>query len=122
MHEGAIVSSLFQIALEIKEKEKLKNISLIKVTMGKFHQIVPEVMEMHFNIMKKEYKGFEDAELEMEEKDLIISCPNCGKKTKLTEPLFICPECGSIETDIIQGNELYIASMEGYRDQEIKET
>ena len=63
MHEGSIVKSLFDIANKIKEDENLVEIHKIKVIVGKFHQIVDEVMFMYFDLMKKEYKDFENAEL-----------------------------------------------------------
>ena len=70
MHEGSIVKSLFDIASKIKEDEKLIEIQKVKVVIGKFHMIVDDVFLMYFDLMKKEYKGFENAELLMEEKDV----------------------------------------------------
>ena len=116
MHEGAIVRSLFDIAVDIRKKEHLKEVSKIKVIAGRFHQIVDEVMQMHFNLMKKEIPGFEEAVLEMEEKDVVIHCRNCGRKQKLEEPIFFCPECGSGDTEMVSGKELHIATIEGLKD------
>ena len=113
MHEGAIVSSLFEVAEKSQKDANLKDIQKVKIIVGKFHQIVEEVMQMHFNIMKKDIPGFEDAELLMEEKDVKIKCSGCGKIFTIDEPIFICPDCESIETEMIQGKELYIATMEG---------
>jgi hydrogenase nickel incorporation protein HypA/HybF len=116
MHEGAIVRSLFDIAVEIKKEENLKEVSKIKVIAGKFHQIVDEVMRMHFDLMKMEIPGFEEAVLEMEEKEVVIHCRNCGKKQVLEEPIFFCPACGSGNTEMISGKELHIASIEGLKE------
>ena len=116
MHEGSIVKSLFDIASKIKEDEKLIEIQTVKVVIGKFHQIVDEVFLMYFDLMKKEYKGFENAELIMEEKDVIVKCKKCNETFTIEDPIFICPKCESFDTEIIQGNELHIETMEGIQE------
>ncbi|HHE39059.1 MAG TPA: hydrogenase maturation nickel metallochaperone HypA [Candidatus Cloacimonetes bacterium] len=116
MHEGAIVHSLFEIAKEIKDKEKLVEIKEVKIIVGKFHQIVEEVMMMHFDLMKTEYEGFADAKLIMKEIDVRIKCRNCGEETILNEPIFFCEKCESFDTELITGKELHIETIEGMRD------
>ena len=115
MHEGAIVHSLFEIAKEIKEKEKIIEIIELKIIVGKFHQIVEEVMMMHFDLMKAEYKGFENAVLKMKEIDVKIKCKNCGQESILNEPIFFCSNCESFDTELISGKELHIETIEGMR-------
>ena len=115
MHEGSIVKSLFDIASKIKEDEKLIEIHKVKVVIGKFHQIVDDVFQMYFDLMKKEYKGFEKAELIMEEKDVIVKCKKCHETFMIEDPIFICPKCDSFDTEIIQGDELHIKTMEGMK-------
>ena len=113
MHEGSIVKSLFDIANKIKEDENLVEIHKIKVIVGKFQQIVDEVMFMYFDLMKKEYKGFENAELIHEERDVKIKCKNCNQTFLIEEPIFICPNCESFDTEIVESDELHIATIEG---------
>jgi Zn finger protein HypA/HybF involved in hydrogenase expression len=79
------------------------------------HQIVEEIMIMYFDFMKKEYEGFENSALKIEEINIKIECHNCQKISAINEPVFICPFCGSANTEIIAGNELHIASVEGFK-------
>jgi hydrogenase nickel incorporation protein HypA/HybF len=113
MHEGAIIHSLLEIAKEIKEKEKLTKITKINVIVGKFHQIVEEVMLTNFEFMKTEYEGFENTLLAITEKEVNVRCKLCGSAFTIEEPIFICPHCDSFETELISGKELYIESLEG---------
>ena len=115
MHEGSIVKSLFDIASKIKEDEKLTEIQKVKVVIGKFHMIVDDVFLMYFDLMKKEYKGFENAELIIEEKDVKVKCKKCNEIFMIEDPIFICPKCESFDTEIIQGNELHIQTIEGMK-------
>lgn len=78
MHEGAIVHSLLELAKDIKDKEDLKKISVVKIVVGKFHQIVEEVMLTNFEYMRSDYSGFEKAELKMTEVDVKVKCEDCG--------------------------------------------
>lgn len=113
MHEGAIVHSLLEIASDIQEKEKLKEITKVKIVVGKFHQIIEEVMLTNFEFMKSEYKGFEKAILIMTERDVRVKCQNCQHEFTIDEPIFMCPQCDSFDTELISGKELYIETMEG---------
>ncbi|MCF7859381.1 MAG: hydrogenase maturation nickel metallochaperone HypA [Candidatus Cloacimonetes bacterium] len=113
MHEGAIVHSLLESAKEIRIKEKLKEITEIKIVVGRFHQIIKEVMLTNFEYMKTEYNGFENAVLNMTEEDVKVKCNYCGHEFSIDEPIFMCPQCDSFETELITGKELYIATMEG---------
>ncbi|MDP2173035.1 MAG: hydrogenase maturation nickel metallochaperone HypA [Candidatus Cloacimonadaceae bacterium] len=116
MHEGAIVKSLLEIANQYFLEADLTEVTKVNVIIGKFHHIVNEVLQMHFDLMKKDTAGFEQAILEIEERDLVIKCRKCDKTTNISEICFSCPDCDSIDTELIQGNELHIASIEGTED------
>ncbi len=115
MHEGAIIRSLFEMATKIKTEEKLDKIETITVIAGKFHQIVSEVMFMQFNLMKQEFSGFEKAKLIFQEKEIKVRCEDCGHIFQIDSPVFLCPNCNSLNTEIISGKELHIAKIEGIR-------
>ena len=116
MHEGAIIHSLLEIAKEIRIKEELKEILEVKIVVGKFHQIVEEVMITNFDFMKTEYDGFENAVLLMTEKNVSVKCEDCQHEFTIDEPIFMCPKCESFNTELISGKELYIETMEGMKD------
>ncbi|RLC55665.1 MAG: hydrogenase expression protein [Candidatus Cloacimonadota bacterium] len=116
MHEGAIIHSLLEIAKDIRIKEELKEILEVKIVVGKFHQIVEEVMITNFDFMKTEYEGFEKAVLLMTEKDVSVKCEDCKHEFTIDEPIFMCPKCHSFNTELISGKELYIETMEGMKE------
>jgi len=116
MHEGAIVHSLMEIAKEIRIKEDLKEILEVKIVVGKFHQIVEEVMITNFDFMKTEYEGFENAVLLMTEKNVSVKCEDCQHEFTIDEPIFMFPKFDSFKTELISGKELYIETIEGMKD------
>lgn len=115
MHEGAIVHSLLELAKEIRTKEDLKEVSEVKIVVGKFHQIIQEVLMTNFEYMKTEYNGFENAKLSMTEKEVQVKCKDCEYKFTVDEPIFLCPKCESFQTEIISGKELFIETIEGVK-------
>ncbi|MDP8204730.1 MAG: hydrogenase maturation nickel metallochaperone HypA [Candidatus Tenebribacter mawsonii] len=116
MHEGAIVHSLLEIAKDIRIKEELNEITEVKIVVGKFHQIVEEVMIANFDFMKTEYSGFDNAILLMTEKEVSVKCEDCKHEFTIDEPIFMCPKCDSFNTELISGKELYIETIEGMKE------
>lgn len=113
MHEGSIAKSLFQVAELTRQKEGLKEIKEVKIVIGALHHIVPEVLQMHFDLMKGEQKGFNKAVLEIKECRIKLLCSECQALINIQEACFICPKCQSTETEVAEGNELYIESITG---------
>jgi hydrogenase nickel incorporation protein HypA/HybF len=113
MHEGAIVSSLFEIAEHSFQDSGLSRVTKVRIVVGKLHQIVTDVMVMHFDLMKRDIPGFEQAVLEIKELDPEIRCKRCGAAMVLDEVDFSCRACGSEDTELTYGNELYIDALEG---------
>ncbi len=113
MHEGAIVRSLFNIVESYRSKAELKEVHKVKAVIGELHQVVDEFMSMYFDFMKAEIEGFENAVLEIEKRYPVLRCDNCKETDILKEAVFTCSKCNSGRTEIIQGNELYVDSIEG---------
>ncbi len=113
MHEASIAKSLLQIASHKSREAGLTEVNSIKVLIGKFHHIINEVLIMHFDLLKQDYTGFEFATLDIEQRDLLISCAQCRQTAIIREANFFCSSCGNAETTLIQGDELYIVSLEG---------
>ena len=112
MHEGSIIHALLDIAFQVKEKENITKVAKINIVVGKLHQVIPQSMQQNFDLMKLEYKGLENAVLVTQETDVQIRCRTCKTVISLDHPNFNCPHCGSSQTDIISGKELYIDSLE----------
>lgn len=113
MHEGAIIRSLLEVAEKCRKSENLKQIQSIKVIVGKLHHIVNEILQMYFDLLRMEFPGFEKAVLEIEEREVRLQCKDCRKTVSPQEAMFICPNCCSIRTEVIEGDELYIESITG---------
>ncbi len=114
MHESSMVMSILDSVSKIAHEKNLESVELIKIKVGKLHQIVPDFMINIFNEMRSEYPKLLNANLELNEVAVTISCKICQTVSSIeTFPIFLCPKCQSVRTETITGSELFIESIKG---------
>jgi len=132
MHEWALAESVVTAALEVAEKEKLKKITEIKVSIGELQQIEHDILKFALDEILKE-KGMKTKIIFKTEKST-LKCKNCNhswsfddieKKLSKDEAESIhfipevalvhtrCPKCGSPDFEIIVGRGVSILSIKG---------
>ena len=112
MHEFSIVSSLLSIIEDYAAKHNAKAVSKVVVGIGRLSGVEPDLLKIAFDTFK-EKTICENAELVMEIENLAIRCRDCGKETDMGEKLSRkCPNCGSLNTEIIRGQDLFLKSLE----------
>ena len=112
MHEASLITSLLKIAHRVKIQYELDAISKVNIIVGEMHQIIPDVMQNCFDLIKNDFQGFNNAQLIIKFTPLKIRCKVCQKEVSLTQADFHCPHCHSTSTTIISGKELFIESLE----------
>ena len=135
MHEWALAESILTAALEAAEKEKLKKITLINVSIGELQQIEKDIFEFSINeILKTQNKKLKDVEIKIETEKSILRCKSCDNKWTfddmrkklnndefeaihfLPEVAFVharCPKCGSPDFEITTGRGIKITAIKG---------
>jgi len=135
MHEWALAESVLTAALEEAEKQKLKKIIEIKITIGELQQIEKDIFEFALNqIIKDLDKKIKNVKIEIKSEKSTLKCKNCEKiwsfedmKKKLSEDEtesihFIpevtlvhsrCPACGSPDFEILTGRGVTITTIKG---------
>lgn len=111
MHELSIVASLFEILNEKAKEQKAKKIISVKLKVGKFAGVVPELLETAFQIYKKDTIAA-DAQLEIEGVPLILQCKKCKTEVNKDDFVFICPRCDSRDLKTLAGTELLLEKLE----------
>lgn len=112
MHELSIVSNIFTIVENIARENQLSRVTKISLVVGRMRQVVPVAMDMAFRAVTKDTIA-EDAELEIKYLPIVMRCRSCGSSSQVNDCCFICPQCESVQLDIIQGQELLISHIEG---------
>lgn len=135
MHEWALAESVLSAALEEAEKQKLKKITEIIITIGELQQIEKDIFEFALNeIIKDQDKKIKNVKIKIKNEKSTLKCKNCEKvwsfwnmKKKLSkdesesihfipEVVLVhsrCPLCGSPDFEILTGRGVTITSIKG---------
>ena len=135
MHEWALAESILTAAVEAAEKEKMKKIKEIKISIGELQQIEQDVFEFALNQIIEEQKDkLKDLKIKIETEKSTLKCRSCENTWKfadmkkkldedeseaihfLPEVAFVhtrCPKCGSPDFEITKGRGVSITSIKG---------
>ena len=129
MHEWALAQGIVFTALQVKEKNKLKKITFIKVILGELQQINQEVFLLALNEISKSEHISPNFEIEIE--SALFQCRKCGEKWDFKKDIlgdhgedihFIpelirtyskCPNCNSPDFEVSSGRGVSIAFVKG---------
>ena len=111
MHEFSIVDSLLQLADEHAKKNNAKKITKLEVKIGVLSGVEPDLLKTAFDTFK-EGTICEEAEFIMNIQPVIIRCKDCGIETELKKDEYRCPKCNSGNLEIIDGEDMYLMSLE----------
>jgi hydrogenase nickel incorporation protein HypA/HybF len=107
MHELGITQNIVAIVTEHANKCKVKRVVL---EIGQLSAIMPDAVQFCFDICTKD-TVLENAILEIREISGLGKCRQCGAEVALDKPFGIC-HCGSVQLDLIAGEELKIKEIE----------
>jgi len=115
MHELSIVQSLLALIEDEMVKHGKEKLITVKVKHGRLAAVVPEAMQMGFEVLTAETR-LAGANLVMEETPVILRCRSCGREFSPEPPTSAfapCPACGEeLGHSVLSGRELYIEYLE----------
>ncbi|MEW6041842.1 MAG: hydrogenase maturation nickel metallochaperone HypA [Elusimicrobiota bacterium] len=116
MHELGLAQDLLQIILEKAEKNLLKKITKIVISVGKASGI--DIEYLHHSIVEHVLPGTiaKNAEIEFIVEQLKLKCSSCNGEISSEEAkniLLNCPRCGSIKLTVLSGADVYVKNIEG---------
>ncbi|HAG09252.1 MAG TPA: hydrogenase maturation nickel metallochaperone HypA [Desulfotomaculum sp.] len=112
MHETALIAEVLKTVRQSALENNLPKVTKIKLAIGKLSMALPEALIFAFQVLKKG-TICEEAELEIESKEIILQCLDCTQEFRSQDYNFSCPFCARSRIKIIQGRELHIISFEG---------
>ena len=111
MHEYSIVQSLIDLTEENAKQNQATKITKMEVKIGVLSGVEVQLLETAFNTFK-EGTICEDAEFIINIQPVIVKCRKCGIENQLDKDEYICPNCKSGELEILDGEEMYLMSLE----------
>lgn len=112
MHEMGIAIQIVEIATASIPVD-LENVRVerINLKVGKLAAVVPENLRFCFQIAAQD-TPLRNAELNIVEIQVVVTCKDCDSQWTITEPVFQCRTCNSSSVEVISGRELDISSIE----------
>ncbi|MBD2201958.1 hydrogenase maturation nickel metallochaperone HypA [Calothrix sp. FACHB-1219] len=107
MHELGITQNIVAI---VQEHANGKKVSRVLLEIGKLSAIMPDAIRFCFDICAQG-TVLAGAKLEILEIPGLAECRQCGAKIPLEKPFGVC-QCGSVQLDLITGEELKIKEIE----------
>ncbi|MFQ4143504.1 hydrogenase maturation nickel metallochaperone HypA [Chlorogloeopsis sp. ULAP02] len=107
MHELGITQNIIAIVAEHAQGSKVQRVLL---EIGKLSTIMPDAIQFCFDVCSQG-TVLEGAKLEILETPGMGKCRDCGANIPLEQPFGKC-QCGSIQIDLIAGEELKIKEIE----------
>lgn len=114
MHEMSIVSNVVDVVVKHAEKSGAQKVISVTLVVGELHDVVDDLMESCFKFLARGTIA-EGSSLRLVKVPMRAQCKDC----LLVYPMnlrdretLICPDCGSGEFRIYNGNEFIIRDIE----------
>ncbi len=111
MHEYSIVQSLIDSCEEHAKANEASKITKVVVKIGVMSGVEPDLLKTAFDTFK-EATICENAQFIMNIQKVKISCNNCQSENELEKNEYLCPKCQSSNINIIDGEDMFLMSLE----------
>ncbi len=111
MHEYSIVQALLEQIENIAEENKATKVTKIITKLGAMSAIEPHLLEVAFDTFKEKTIA-DSAEFVMNIQPLTIRCKECGAVSEIEKTHYTCLQCGSVDIEVIDGEDMYLMSLE----------
>ncbi|QAY64137.1 hydrogenase maturation nickel metallochaperone HypA [Xylanimonas allomyrinae] len=108
MHELALCRSIARIA---EQHRAGRGVERVGVRLGALRQAVPEALERCWSVVTRG-TGLAGSALVFEIVPLVVRCTACGSRTRLREVWLRCDACGSVDVDVVAGDEFVLTYLD----------
>lgn len=110
MHEFSIAQSIIDLAEKTAREHQADHISSVEVEIGQAAGVVQEALEFAWESAIKDTM-MDQASLVIHSIPLEVVCRKCGTRYNPREIYEICPQCESIDPEILKGLELRVSAI-----------
>jgi hydrogenase nickel insertion protein HypA len=111
MHEYSVVQALLNQCEEVAIENGASTIYKVVVKIGVFSGIEIHLLQVAFDTFK-ENTLCEVAELVIQEQKLKLACEVCKAEFEVDEARYYCRACESLKVKVLDGEEMYLMSVE----------
>ena len=111
MHELSLCESILEIIETEAQQKDFKSVKAVWLEIGEFAAVEEQAMHFCFDMVIKNSIA-DSALLHIDTLTGQGTCESCKKTVPLTTRFDPCPECGHVEVQITQGEEMRIKELE----------
>ena len=111
MHEVGLMQNALEMAFEHVRRAGASRIHRLRLRVGELSGVVPEALELAFAADAPGTPAA-GAELFVERVDVVCQCKQCGQQFQPEDIVYLCSNCGAINSTVLQGRELELTSLE----------
>ncbi len=111
MHEVGIMEQTLALALAHVHQAGGMQIHCLKLRIGALSGVEPDAIRFAFDVVTQGTIA-QAAKLEIDFLPAICYCHHCQKEFEPEAWIYACPACANLSTDIRQGKELELSSVE----------
>lgn len=108
MHELGLCTSIVDA---VEQRAGDRSVAHVKVRVGRLHHVHPEAFDQSFAVAALGTVA-EDAVAELVLLPVRTTCGGCGATWEGEEIPLACPTCGSVQVELVGGDELMLESIE----------
>ncbi len=111
MHELAIAQNILSIAMQHAEAAGARRITDIYLVIGSLASVVDDSLQFHWDMISQGTTA-QGARLHFERLSVRMRCQICGYSYQPAGEDMACPQCGSRQVMIEQGDEFRLEAIE----------
>jgi hydrogenase nickel incorporation protein HypA/HybF len=111
MHELSVTENILSIALNHAKLNQAKKVTDVYLVIGKLASIVDDSVQFYWDFLT-ENTLCSGSNLHFKRIDASFTCKSCQNTFSLEDRLSPCPHCGSLQIEILSGEEFYLDSIE----------
>jgi hydrogenase nickel insertion protein HypA len=111
MHEYSIVQALLNQCEDIAKENSASKIKKVITKIGVMSGVETHLLQIAFDTFK-EKTMCDGAEFIMNVQKLKLHCNGCGAEFEIDEHRYQCLDCESLDVKVIDGEDMYLMSLE----------
>lgn len=112
MHEMSIVSGILENVIPVARDAGATKLCTVTLRIGDLREVAPDALDFAWEILCEEDPLTDGCKLSWEAVHPRSRCSVCGAEFEHDRFHVRCPKCGSAATNLLQGRELDIVSIE----------
>jgi hydrogenase nickel incorporation protein HypA/HybF len=120
MHEMGITQGILAASFDAARDAGMTQISEIRISVGELTEVVDFALEFAFEALTPGTMA-EGATLVIEKLPARSRCNQCGLEYEHDRFQMVCPNCSSMNVELLQGRELRVDSIEAEADEDESE-